>query len=259
MDIYQHFRKEEHDFIDQVLSWINEVERSYQRKLTDFLDPREQQIVDMLVGTSNDEIQVQQFGGGKYSERKRVIIAPYYEEIAQEDFELTCLQASYQEKFITLSHRDVMGSFLSLGIKRKKLGDIVVKDGLIQLITTNDIAMYVLTNLSSFKKATIKLEEQPLENLLEIAPNWVETDQTVSSLRLDNVLKEIYHISRKVASEYIEKKYVKVNYKLVEDGKFLLQENDLISLRGKGRSMLVRINGQTKKDKIRITTAVLRD
>ncbi|SET30705.1 RNA-binding protein YlmH, contains S4-like domain [Oceanobacillus limi] len=259
MDIYQHFRKDEHDFIDQVLSWKEEVERSYQRKITDFLDPREQQIVEMIIGTSNEDVIVKQFGGGSYSERKRVIIAPYYEEIEKDDFQLCLLQASYPEKFIRLSHRDVMGAFLSLGMKRKKLGDIVVKDGIIQLITSADIALYVSTNLTSIKKASLQLEEIPLDSLTENKPDWKETEQTVSSLRLDNVLKEIYNISRKVAQEFIQKKYVKVNYKLVEDGKFILQEDDLISLRGKGRSKLLKVNGYTKKEKIRITTALLRD
>ncbi|MFD2044025.1 RNA-binding protein [Ornithinibacillus salinisoli] len=259
MDIYQHFRKEEHEFIDQVLSWINDVERTYQAKITDFLDPREQQIVEMLIGTSHEDVTLHQFGGGSYTERKRAIIAPFYENISEEDFQLTLLQATYPQKFITLTHPDVMGAFLSLGIKRKKLGDIVVENGVIQIMTTDDIAQYVVANLTSIKKSNITIEEKAMQSLIQTEPNWVEVDQTVSSLRLDNVLKEIYHISRKIASEYIEKKQVKVNYKLVEDGKFMLQENDLISLRGKGRSKLVSINGHTKKEKIRITTAVLRD
>src|SRR5690625_6105776 len=71
MSIYQHFREEEQPFIDQVLSWKEQVERTYQAKLTDFLDPREQQIIDMLTGTAGDDLQVKLDGGGTYSERKR--------------------------------------------------------------------------------------------------------------------------------------------------------------------------------------------
>lgn len=41
MNIYQHFRPEEREFIDQVLNWKNIVENTYAPKLTDFLDPRE--------------------------------------------------------------------------------------------------------------------------------------------------------------------------------------------------------------------------
>ena len=50
MYIYQHFRPEEREFIDQVLNWKEYVEQTYTPKLTDFLDPREQQILKMIIG-----------------------------------------------------------------------------------------------------------------------------------------------------------------------------------------------------------------
>ncbi|RDW18481.1 RNA-binding protein [Oceanobacillus arenosus] len=258
MDIYQHFRKEEQGFIDQVLSWKEQVEQTFIPKLTDFLDPREQQIIEMLIGTSSGEIKLYRFGGAVQSERKRIMIAPYYDVITDESFQLTLLQATYQDKFVTLEHRDVMGAFLSLGIIRKKLGDIYVKDGIIQIIMTDDIATYVITNLTSIKNATIRFEEKPSQSLLTNAADWVEADKTISSLRLDAIVKEIYHVSRKDASDFISKQYVKVNHRIVEDGKFIIQAGDLISVRGKGRSKLVTINGQSKKDKWRITTAMMK-
>ncbi|RKQ37410.1 RNA-binding protein [Oceanobacillus halophilus] len=257
MDIYQHFRKDEHSFIDQVLSWKEQVERTFIPKLTDFLDPREQQIIEMLIGTNHDELKLYFNGGGVHSERKRAVIAPLYEEIEQDTYQLSLLQAKYQDKFVTLEHRDVMGAFLSLGVKRKKLGDILVKDGVIQIVTAQEIAFYVLTNLNSIKKANIEFGEKPFTSLIEVEKNWIEMDKTVSSLRLDAVLKEIYHISRKDAAEYIKRQYVKVNFKVVEEAKFPLQEGDLLSLRGKGRSKLVKINGQTKKEKWKLTVAIL--
>ncbi|WP_085992459.1 RNA-binding protein [Oceanobacillus senegalensis] len=258
MDIYQHFRKDEQPFIDQVLSWKEQVERTFVPKLTDFLDPREQQIVRMLVGTNHDDLKITTNGGGMYSERERAVIAPLYEEITEDTYMLCLLQATYQDKFIKIEHRDVMGAFLSLGIKRKKLGDIFVGNGIIQIVTTGEIAPFVQLNLTSIKKASISFREVPLSQLIEIEKNWIESEQTVSSLRLDAVLKEIYNISRKDAAKYIYKQLVKVNYKIVEDTKFQVQEGDLFSVRGKGRSKLVTINGQSKKEKWKITTAILK-
>ncbi|WP_404452521.1 RNA-binding protein [Virgibacillus necropolis] len=258
MDIYQHFRKEEHPFIDRVLSWKEQVERSYQSILTDFLDPREQQIITMLIDTNGSDLTMQLFGGGTYSERKRAIIAPNYEGIIQEDFGVTILQGTYHEKFISLSHGDVMGSFLSLGLERKKLGDIVVKDGLIQILVADDICTYVLANLTTIKKATIKLVTKPVSALVEKELNWVEEDKLVSSMRLDTIIKEIYSISRQSAVDSITKKLVKVNYRIVDDRSFSVQVNDLISFKGKGRSKVDRINGKTKKEKWKITIAKLK-
>lgn len=256
--MYQHFRKEEHPFITQVLSWKDQVERSYKSILTDFLDPREQQIITMFINTNESELKLCLFGGGTFSERKRAIIAPNYEEIVQDDFEIKMMQATFHAKFITLSHPDVMGSFLSLGLERRKLGDIVVEEGFLQILLADDISTYVLANLTSIKRANIKLETQPVDKLVEKEMNWTEEDKLVSSMRLDTIIKEIYSVSRQSAAESIAKKLVKVNYRIVEDRTFTVQENDLISFRGKGRSMVNQINGKSKKDKWKITIGKLK-
>lgn len=258
MGIYQHYREEEHPFINQVLSWKEDVERSYRAKLTDFLDPREQQIVATLIGVTNESILFKFYGGGSYPERKRAMIAPFYEEIMEEDFQLTLLQADYNKKFLSLSHPDALGAFLSLGITRSKLGDISVTDETIQMIVAEDIADYVKANLTSVKNATIKLSERPFTSLLEKELNWSEEERTVSSLRLDVVLKEIYRLSRKDASSFIAQKNVKVNFRTVEQAAYTLYEGDLLSVRGKGRSKLMTINGRTRKDKYRITIGLLK-
>lgn len=258
MSIYQHFRQEEHLFIDQVLSWKEDVERTYRFKLTDFLDPREQQIVESIIGTNNDELQLVAYGGGKYSERKRMIIAPFYEEITDDMFQLILMQTDYNDKFISLSHRDVMGAFLSLGIIREKLGDIFVGKGTLQLIMAEEISEYVEINLTTVKNANIQLERRSFQALIDKELNWKESEKTVSSLRLDVVLKEIYQMSRKEAMKLILRKQVKVNFKLVDQSSFTLLEGDLISVRGKGRSKLLKVNGRTRKDKFRIAIAILK-
>lgn len=258
MEIYQHFRKDEQEFIDRVLAWEERVENTYVPKLTDFLDPREQNIVESLIGKHHDTLVLHKNGGGPVTERKRVIIAPMYEAIDETDFELVLLEASYPRKFITLTHRDVMGAFLSLGIKRKKLGDIYAEDGVIQIITTSDMASYVKVNLDGIKQAKLQFNERNLPEFKGMEKQWEETDYTVSSLRLDTVLKEIYKLSRKAAAQAVTKGLIKVNHKTCENPAITLQEEDLISMRGKGRSRLCAIHGQTKKGRWRITTAVLK-
>jgi len=255
--IYQHFRKDEHPFIDQALSWINQVELVYESKLTDFLDPREQDILHSLIGSGNDTIRLEFNGANVNAERKRALIAPFYEEPDQDDFQIVVLEAKYPEKFVQLEHRDCLGAFMSLGIDRKKLGDMIVEGGLIQIAVASEIATYVQTNLVSVKHAKIKLTEVSREAFQLVPATWDEADKTVSSLRLDAVIGEIYNLSRKSAQDAISKGMVKVNYRLIEDSKFQLQEEDLLSLRGKGRSKLVAVKGNTKKDKIRITCARL--
>lgn len=258
MGIYQHYREEEHQFIDQVISWKEIVEKTHQAKITDFLDPREQQIVSSLIGSTNEEIQLSFHGAGQHTERKRAIIAPFYEAVTIESFQLSLLQATFHRKFISLEHRDVLGAFTSLGLTRDKLGDIFIGDGFLQIVVAQEIASYVLTNLTTIKNAHLTFVEQPLSNMQDKELNWLKADKTVSSLRLDVVLKEIYHISRKESQSIIQKKLVKVNFKLVTDATFNLYAGDLLSVRGKGRSKLVEVHGRTRKNNLRITTAILK-
>ncbi|MFD1067215.1 YlmH family RNA-binding protein [Oceanobacillus locisalsi] len=257
MEVYQHFRKEEQPFIDQVLSWKDQVERSYIPKLTDFLDPREQEIVQMLIGVNQDELQVEAFGGSAYSERKRIVIAPVYETITEDMFQVELLEAAYPEKFVHLEHRDVMGAFMSQGVKRKKLGDILVADGKVHLLAAREVVPFIKMNLTSIKKSRISFKETPLTSLLASKEAWKEYERTISSLRLDTVVKEIYGMSRKDAAVLIQKLHVKVNYRVVDDVKFQVQEGDMLSVRGKGRSKVAAIRGRTKKDKIKMTVAKL--
>lgn len=258
MSIYQHFRKEEHPFIDQALSWKEQVERSYVPKLTDFLDPREQDILTSLIGTNASDVVLEFNGGEPNTERKRAIIRPYYEEMTEDMFQLTLLEAAYHQKFVSISHRDVLGAFLSLGMKRKKLGDIYISDGRIQIIVAAEIAPFVTANLNSIKRAAIHFQEQSFSSLIAKQEKWLESVQTVSSLRLDAVIKEIYRMSRSEAQALIRQERVKVNFRIVDEANFLLQKGDILSVRGKGRSKIIDIHGLTKKEKWRITTAILK-
>lgn len=256
MDIYQHFRKEERPFIDQVLSWREEVALKYQRRLSDFLNPREQMIMKAIMGDDADLLYGMD-GGSEDSERKRAIIAPDYEVIDKDDFQLTLLEASYPEKFVAIEHPDVLGAFMSLGIKREKIGDLFVQDGKIQMIVASEISDYIKMNLTGVKKSNVEFSELPISQQMESKEAWITKETTVSSLRLDVMVKEIYGMSRKKAAMYIEGGHVKVNFRTMEDPSFSLETGDLISLRGQGRSRLDEIMGQTKKEKYKVMTAKL--
>src|SRR5699024_10191634 len=120
-------------------------------------------------------------------------------------------------------------AFLSLGVKRDKMGDIYVGNGKIQIMVASEVSQYVMLNFTTVKNAKINLKEVELTTFIEERQNWKESNQTVSSMRLDVILKEIYRISRKDAQQAIEKLQVKVNHKIVQDNKFQLQVGDLLS------------------------------
>ena len=156
MNIYQHFRPEEREFIDQVVSWKDYVESSYSPKLTDFLDPREQHIVKVLIG-EHGSVKYQLFGGISDSERKRALIMPDYFVPSNQEFQIDLFEIDYPIKFVSIEHPQVLGSLMSLGLKRGKFGDIVIKDGRVQFFTATEISDYIKMNLESIGRASIRL------------------------------------------------------------------------------------------------------
>lgn len=257
MTIYQHFREHEHPFVDQVLSWRTQVEQTYTPYVTDFLDPRERQIVRSIIGETNEEVAFHFFGVREDAERKRCILAPFYETIENEDFQIALVESTYNDTFNELTHRDVLGALMSAGIDRKKFGDIYIVDNVVQIVLTKELSEYIAMQLTQIKRAPVRFNEQTFEHVLENVDEWHESFQTVSSLRLDVLIKEIYNLSRKQAVQYIQANKVKVNFTEITDPALQVFEGDLFSVKGHGRSKLLKVHSTTRKNKLKVTTARL--
>lgn len=252
MNIYQHFRPEEREFIDQVLAWQSYVDTSFSPKLTDFLDPREQHILKTIIG-ENGEIRYKFSGGSVEVERRRALLVPEYLFEAENDFNMTLFEIDYPAKFVTIEHRQVLGTLMSLGLKRGKYGDILMSDGKIQFFAAKEVSSYIHLNLETIGRAGVKLKEIGLEEAVSVSSIWFESALTVSSLRLDTVVSGIHHLSRQKSQDYIKHGLVKVNWTTLENTSFECAEGDLISVRGYGRAKIMSIDGQTKKEKWRIS------
>ncbi|WP_202077022.1 RNA-binding protein [Caldalkalibacillus salinus] len=249
MSFYDHFRPEEHAFVEKVADWADIVQERYQRRLTNFLDPREQFIVQSVVGRLAD-INVSFFGGYEQSERKRALIYPEYDEVSPEDFQVTLLSI---EQDVNVSHRDVLGSLLGIGLKREKFGDILIADSHKQLLVAGDIADYVLGHFHQVSRYHVTLQTHHLDELVPPSDPWQSFDRTVSSLRLDVILSELLPLSRSKVTTLIKGKKVKVNWRLVEQAGMVLQKGDILSVKGFGRFLFSSIQGQTKKGNIRVS------
>lgn len=251
MNIYQHFRPEEREFIDQIVDWKNYVEATYAPKLTDYLDPREQLIIKTIIGEHGD-VHVSFFGGVDNSERKRAILAPDYFQAAQDDYKVALYEIVYPVKFVTIEHRQVLGSLMSLGLKRSKFGDILFHSDTVQFFATKEISNYIEMELKSIGRAQVRLQELPLEKAIPVAEIWHDLSVTSSSMRLDTIVSSIFPISRQKAQMLIGQGLVKVNWTVIESSAFECGEGDTLSVRGFGRVKLAAIEGKTKKDKWRI-------
>ncbi|MBS4172442.1 RNA-binding protein [Bacillus sp. FJAT-49736] len=255
--IYQHFRPDEKEFIDQVLNWQQFVENSYSPKLSDFLDPRQIHIVKSLIGT-HSTVKYSEFGGYDNAERKRVLLYPDYFTPEYNDFQIKLTEIEYPRKFVSLSHRQILGSLMSLGLKREKFGDILIQDDRIQVVIPSEMMDYIRMELKQIGKTNIQLVELSLDEIIKSDEEWKEVTTTASSLRLDALLSSVYPISRQKAQTLIQHGLVKVNWKEIEQTSFQCEEGDVISARGYGRCKIISIEGQTKKEKWRLKAGILK-
>jgi RNA-binding protein YlmH len=255
--IYQHFRKDEREFIDSVLEWREFVENSYSPKVTDFLDPRQQYILTTIIG-KNSDIKLSFYPDHDYVERKRCILYPDYFDPSESDFAVTLFEINYPQKFVALEHRQILGSLMSIGLKREKFGDILISGDRVQLLTASEIADFVEMNFREIGRTKVTLDKRPFEEMIASSEEWREMVTTVSSLRLDVILSALYNTSRQKVQTLITGGVVKVNWRVIENTAFEVGEGDVFSMRGHGRSKLISIEGKTKKDKFRIVAGILK-
>ncbi|MDR3241386.1 MAG: RNA-binding protein [Lactobacillaceae bacterium] len=259
-NVKQHFRPAEASFIDLSEGYIRQVFDEYRPVLTNFLNPRQRYILETLVN-QHDEIKMLANGGFKDAESQRVLLFPEYYEPELKDFEIAAIEINYPTKFTDLHHSTVLGTLMHAGIERDSVGDIVTNgngNGIWQFVLTEPMARFVQTTLDHIGKVKVRFESIELTTLIEHLEEWEEIETTVAALRLDIIVANGYNISRTHAKEIIERGSVRVNWIDIPRPDYLLAVNDLISVRKYGRIKLIDENGLTKKDKWRITLAVIK-
>lgn len=254
--VLQHFRKDEQPFIENAIGWIREVENLYVPKLTDFLNPRERYIVETLV--NNSDLLVSKEGAFENAERMRMLIYPNYYVPELEDYRVTVFSINYPTKFMTLDHKNVLGSLMGLGIDRSKFGDIHISDEVVQFAVTSELNDYMQVNFTAVgkSKVSISIVENP-EEMIQSKDIWIEATQIVSSMRLDAVIAALTNFSRQKAAALIKSDKVRVNWATENHASAELFEEDVLSIRGFGRFKVIAIEGRTRKDKIRLITGHL--
>ena len=177
-----------------------------------------------------------------------------YEDI---DETLRFIQIEGNFKFKSISHKDYLGSLLSLGIKREKIGDIVIHENFCQVIVSFDICDFILMNLEKVSNNNVKLKEISREDIIYSKPKYKDVSFTVTSSRIDCIISGLYNISRQESSKLINNEKVQVNYEKITSCSKEIKAGCLISVRGKGRSQITSIGGLTKKGKIKVQGKIL--
>jgi len=236
----------------KIIDYIEYVEKYFEHRFTPFLDPSQVIKVEKII-RQYGTVGYYATGGIKDSERKIIVLYP--QNMNQEDIELpiTALCIEIGSKFEKIGHRDLLGSIMNLGIKREKIGDIIINDNKGYLIVYSDISYYIKLNLQRIKHSPVKVNYIDFSLIPPKEEKYREIVATVASLRLDSVIGAGFGESRSSISREIIAGNVKVNWEEVKDLSFAIKQGDVISLKGKGRIILSSVGNTTKKGRVNIS------
>lgn len=246
--------EEDRLLVSKVLDKLEFVQKKNSIETTDFLDMHQKTVAEKVLKSQKITNYIC-YGG--YSNAERVMIIIYPEKLEdvfnnnQYDFNnivrviRVILPNEMKGKY---SHRDYLGAVIKVGLKREKVGDIIVNLDGADLIVSKDISKYIVDSfkeLTRFSKSDIY--EESIEKLNITEPKTEVLNIIIPSMRMDSIVSELIRTSRSKALEIINAERVFVNSEVITKNSKMLKENDMITVRGKGRFKIIKILNSTKK------------
>lgn len=221
---------------------------------TGFLSPHERAVVEGLIRAEGWPRHL--FFGG-FADAERTVCAFLPDWLEEEDWlagqeydPIRAIRCTWTGG--SLTHRDFLGSILGLGLDREKVGDLLVGDGVCDVLVLEEVADFLLLHLEQAGRVHLKVSSISLE-MVSPPPVQVRTIRdTVSSLRLDAVASSGFSISRGKAADLISSGKVQLNHQECLKPDRPVNEGDTLSCRGFGKCMVKEVGGPSKKGRIMI-------
>ena len=238
----------------RVLDQAVAVERKCIPCHTHFLSPREVMLARQLAAALGRPAH--RFDGGyPAAERQVCVFLPDWlepEDCAAEDTGITALRVTwYQEE--SLSHRDLLGALMGLGVRREMVGDLLVAEHSCDCLLLPEVVPFLLQNWTQAGRSKLRVAQIALEQVVVPAVARKTVRDTVSSLRLDAVAASGFGTSRAKMAEAISSGRVTLNYLECTRPDHPVAEGDGIACRGLGKCRLISVGGRSRKGRVNIT------
>ena len=165
-----------------------------------------------------------------------------------------------------LSHRDILGSLMNLGIERTLLGDIIVpkkspdsityskSQACAYIFAKDHIAETLCKELTRIRHTSVMASI--IDNPEDVPkPTLQEMNLQVKSERIDLIVAHVYNLSRSQSAELFLEGKVFVAGRLSENESHILSSKDLVSVRGYGRFIYNGVIGNTRKGNLNISVS----
>lgn len=249
--ILEKYKKEEDKLlVSKLFDKISAVEKQNKIQYTDFLSPIELQILKKVLNSIKYQNYII-YGVTSNSQRNIIILFPSkLEEVFSNnnfDFNSICNTIRITNVNENMEHKRYLGGLVKLGVKREKIGDIIVCEDGADIIVLKEVTKFLISNLQQltrFKSAEIEVID--VSETLEKEQEFEEMKIISSSLRLDNIVSELAKTSRSKAAQILEEERVFINYENVNKSTKIIKQNDIITIRGIGKFIVDEIAGNTR-------------
>lgn len=147
-------------------------------------------------------------------------------------------------------HRDYLGALLGLGLKRETLGDIrALAEGALVFVQ-EALAPLVLDELRQVGRVAVRVERAGSTVPPLAAPETESFVVSLPSLRADALLAAALKLNRAAAQQLFQAGLVQINHLPAESAGRVLQEGDILSVRGHGKYRYDHAEGKSKKNRI---------
>lgn len=235
--------------VRRISDWISISQNKFFARFSFFLDERQQTLAESYLKSLSFDDYVF-YGGHEDAQRKILGIFPQYQK-SKDDFPVRVLYFTFRE-CDEISHRDVLGSLMSLQIKRESVGDILISKGIAAVYLFDSIAELIYKSIAKIGSTGVKVSFEKTKEIIPIR-EFTEIKGTVASLRLDSIVAVALGISREKAHNLIVSGIINVNYFRIDNPASVIKFRDVFSIKGFGKFELDSLNGLTKKDRLHIT------
>ena len=232
----------------RILDKYDQMERRSIPSATEFLSQREQAMAVALLNTAAIRGCYALDGGYESAERKIITFQPEWAEGTPG--ELAFLRAQFHGGDSRLTHRDILGSLMGLGITRERVGDILICDHSADVVVSSSMGEFLLREWSEAGRVRLTVTEIGREELLVPEVKTQRVQDTVSSMRLDAVVSAAFAMSRGRAAELIAAGKVSLDHVPCEKPDKPVGESAVITARGFGKAVVRECERVSKKGRI---------
>lgn len=236
--------KENRFFCSSVNDLLKKHKKSGRTFYTSFLSEYE---LSQAVSVLENHCDFSIWGGFDYAQRN--IVSAGFSEKA--DFPIDCIGISNNEKSVSLTHRNILGSLMSMGIERNVIGDILIKDDhSAYVFCLSKMSEFICENLNfiSHDSCFVKIEDS---DFIEIPQQQFEFFQiSVASCRLDCFVSAVVGISRTKTKEMFDGNLIFLNSRPQKNPEKIVKELDTVSIRGYGKFIVDSYIKESRKGKL---------